>query len=279
MHPLRHITVISLLAAISCGRSDGVRLSAESEAVGLLHVDSALTRARQAMAKDSALPPAPAAQDAPEPEAESSQIDESSLLGTFELTYYWITREPKTRSEQRTTNLYTRRCKSIAKVSKKFARRLSLEGTGKLRDGRVVSSAGGCSCSSAPCYFVTGKKYRWGAGVAKRPLSPFRSVAVDPDHVAIGQTLYVRELDGLTMPGKAPYGGWVHDGCVIADDRGGGVNGAKIDFFAAHRSHYSSLNKRHRLKQVTAYDGAGRCDHLVNGDKPSTVVAANRGSI
>jgi hypothetical protein len=77
------------------------------------------------------------------------------------------------------------------------------------------------------------------------------------------------------MPGAKPWGGFVHDGCVIAHDTGGGVRGKQLDFFMAQRHHYASFDRRHRLKQVSVFDGASRCEK-----KGATVVAsANRNSI
>jgi 3D (Asp-Asp-Asp) domain-containing protein len=96
-------------------------------------------------------------------------------------------------------------------------------------------------------------------GAAQRPLAPFRSVAVDSSLVAIGTRLYIPELDGKTMPGQAPWGGFVHDGCVIADDRGGNIRGKQLDFFTARRGHYESLTKRLGLRRVTVHDGGDRC--------------------
>jgi 3D (Asp-Asp-Asp) domain-containing protein len=210
----------------------------------------------------------------PEEDGPARKADTGRPLGSFRLTYYWIATEGK---GKRTKTLYSKRCKPIAKVSRRFAKRLRMEGSGQLADGRLITTAGGCRCTKS-CYFVAGEKYRWGAGVSQRPLSPFRSIAVDTSHVSIGQTLYVPELDGLTMPGVAPYGGFVHDGCVIADDKGGGVRGRKIDFFAARKGHYKALFKRHGIKRITAYDGGGRCKSLAKG-RGSTGRAASRGSI
>jgi 3D (Asp-Asp-Asp) domain-containing protein len=74
--------------------------------------------------------------------------------------------------------------------------------------------------------------------------------------------LYIPELDGITMPGRSPYGGFVHDGCVMADDRGGNVRGNQIDFFAARRAYYKRLQKQHRLKKVTVFEGGAKCRRL-----------------
>jgi 3D (Asp-Asp-Asp) domain-containing protein len=182
-------------------------------------------------------------------------------LGSFKLSYYWM---PSEESGRRSVSLYTKSCKRIAKVSRPFSKKLQLEGGGKLLDGRVLIYAGKCSCSGTPCYKVAHQSHEWGTGVQDRPLSPFRSVAVDPSRVSIGTVMYVPELDGLTMPGHDPYGGFIHDGCVVADDRGGGIRGRQIDLFAAKQIHYSALNRRHRLKKVTVFQGGERCKTYKN---------------
>jgi 3D (Asp-Asp-Asp) domain-containing protein len=180
-------------------------------------------------------------------------------LGRFALTYYWIAHE-RDRRGKRTTRIYDPACEPIAKVSGEFAARLAREGTGKLKDGRVVNVAGPCECEYSPCFFhLDDENSRFGVGVLERPLSPFRSVAVDPSFVTIGKRLYIPELDGLPMPGTPPWGGFVHDGCVVADDRGGAVQGQQIDFFMVRRVYYQAFRRRHRLKQITVHDGGKYC--------------------
>jgi 3D (Asp-Asp-Asp) domain-containing protein len=169
---------------------------------------------------------------------------------------------PREKRPTDTISLYHRKScdRPIAQVSRAFYKQLKMQGTGKLRDGRTINISGPCGCSKRPCFFVMQSEKSWGVGVNKRPLSPFRSVAVDPAVVSIGKLLYLPELDGLTMPGKAPWGGFVHDGCVIADDQGGNIDGKQLDFFVGHRGAYNGLSRRHGLKRVTVYDGAGRCE-------------------
>lgn len=185
-------------------------------------------------------------------------------MGEFKLTYYWIAAEAK--QSRGTQPIFDKKCKKIARVSKAFKRKLIMEGSGKLKDGRLVTTAGGCKCDG-PCFWVADENSPWGLGVAQRPLSPFRSIAVDPKKVKIGTSLYVAELDGLTMPGAGDAGGFVHDGCVVADDRGGGVRGKKIDFFAAKRGHYMNFFKRHKITTVSVFEGGERCrDHAEQHD-------------
>jgi len=194
------------------------------------------------------------------------------LLGTFHMTYYWMEQEES--SDKKNTAIYTPSCKRIARVNRKFARRLAMEGTGRLEDGRTINVARKCTCKFSPCFFVAKDDHRWGVGVRSRPLSPFRSIAVDKRKIRYGTRVYIAELDGLTMPGAPPWGGFVHDGCVTADDTGGGVKGRQVDFFAAKRQHYDAFFRRHKLTRVTVYDGAERC----KDDRPEPE-AANRNSI
>ena len=113
------------------------------------------------------------------------------------------------------------KCEPIADVSKEFASQLTLQGTGKLRDGRVLNIWGACNCKRSPCFNVT--QAQWGTAGSGKSLQPIRTVAVDPKVVKLGSLLYVPLLEGRTMPGRAPWGGFVHDGCVVADDTGGHI--------------------------------------------------------
>ena len=67
------------------------------------------------------------------------------------------------------------------------------------------------------------------------------------------------QIDGVMMPGDAPWGDFVHDGCVSADDTGGGIIGMHVDFFAALREHYVALDGQLGLTDVTLHEGGARC--------------------
>ena len=179
-------------------------------------------------------------------------------LGSFQLTYYWVTTEDEF-SGAKDTSLYDASCNELAKVTAQFAASLKLEGTGRLSDGRILNYDGGCSCPTSPCYLVADAQHPWGYGVQGRALTPFRSIAVDTSVIAIGTPLYVAELDGVTMPGDAPWGSFVHDGCVVADDVGGGINGKHIDFFSALKQYYTTLDGQLGLTSVTVHEGGDRC--------------------
>lgn len=157
--------------------------------------------------------------------------------------------------------LFTDECHAIADVAPAFASELKIQGTGKLRDGRVLNISGNCRCETSPCYSVTANQ--WGTSGTGRPLQPFRTVAVDPKVVKLGTLLYVPLLEGRTMPGRSPWGGYVHDGCVVADDTGGGIDGNQLDLFVGRKAYFLGLSgsegSHSWARHVPVYDGSGIC--------------------
>lgn len=237
---MKRLTLLSVIAGFAIGAAGGaaLALSARPSPVGVAATARALAASLPRLEWHG--PEAPAGQ----------------RLGNFKLTYYYMPTE--TGGGPRVT-LFDKGCRRVARVSKAFERTLRMQGSGQLGDGRILTYSGRCDCPRSPCYRPGRKSHAWGTGVSERPLAPFRSVAVDPSLVSIGAVLYIPELDGLTMPGVSPWGGFVHDGCVVADDRGGGIRGRQVDFFAARKNHYTALDRRHRLKRVTVFDGGERC--------------------
>lgn len=153
-------------------------------------------------------------------------------------------------------------CDPISEVSREFAAQLALQGTGKLRDGRVVNIWGGCRCEQSPCFKVTAAT--WGTGGTGRPLQPFRTVAVDPKVVKLGSLLHIPMLEGMQMPGRPPYGGFVHDGCVVAEDVGGGIKGTQLDLFVGRKGWFlrdaASGGAHAWARHVPVFDGSRQCE-------------------
>lgn len=181
-----------------------------------------------------------------------------AALGSFELTYYWITEESAFGGSD-SVSLYDDSCHELSKVPQGFADAIKLEGTGRLTDGTVLNYSGSCGCPTSPCYFAVDAEHPWGQGVQSRALVPFRSVAVDKSVVPYGSSLYIEQLDGVQMPGEAPWGGFVHDGCVSADDTGSAIIGKHLDFFSARRADYLSINSLLGVSHVTVREGGDRC--------------------
>jgi 3D (Asp-Asp-Asp) domain-containing protein len=246
----------AMLALASCEGSSTV-------APALTAPDIQATPAHVVVAPEPAAPTAtPKAAAPPGPLGRS--------FGAFRFTMYYVAEEPQRRvsvddevladvsGAPDNFTLYSKKdCKPLAKVNRAFGHQLDIQGTGKLRDGRVVNTAGHCNCPHSPCYKEI--KAAWAMGAGGR-LEPFRSVAVDTRVIPMGTVLYIPELDGMTMPGKAPWGGFVHDGCVVAEDRGGGIAGHELDFFAAKKAYVTGLDKRYHLRRIHIYGGKGRCE-------------------
>src|SRR5262249_49056806 len=146
-------------------------------------------------------------------------------------------------------------------VSLRFLRQLAMEGTGLLTDGRLLNFDARCVCSweGVACFKEVTDGRTWGIGVDDRALVPFRSVAVDNEVIATGARIYVPDLDGLVMPGERPWGGFVHDGCLVADDRGSAINGQHLDFFVAEKAFWKLIDRDLRARSVRVYDGGARC--------------------
>lgn len=174
--------------------------------------------------------------------------------GTFALTYYWVESQPA--DDTREVTLYTEDCVEVARCSAPFASALTLAGTAKLADGRLLGVDGDCGCKRSPCVRVLPENQPWGCGVADRPLVPFRSIAVDRKLVPIGTALYIEELDGVRLPGFLPT---YHDGCVVADDTGDRMVGQRLDWFIGAQASYYILDARLHLTNVTVHDGGARC--------------------
>jgi 3D (Asp-Asp-Asp) domain-containing protein len=181
--------------------------------------------------------------------------------GSFKLTYYWVTAEDDFTAAA-DTQLFDSSCALLDTVPAAFADSLDTEGTGRLVDGRVINTTGPCNCGRSPCYDPVDTQHPWGTGVQNRALIPFRTIAVDPKVIPYGTPLYIEELDGVVMPGDSPWGGFVHDGCVIAGDTGGAIIGTHIDFFSGLKSGYTALDAKLALKTVTIHDGGARCPAL-----------------
>lgn len=215
--------------------------------------------------------------------------DEPKPLGRFDITFYYVIGEDEVAraAKKKAANdnvdagvadgstelasiappdlvtLYEpRACEPIAEVTKEFAAQARLQGTGKLRDGRVINIWGACPCERKPCFKVTPNK--WGTAGNGKPLQPFRTVAVDRTVVKLGSLLYVPLLEGRTMPGRPPWGGYVHDGCLVADDTGGGINGKQLDLFVGRKAYYLGLSghggSHAWARHIPVYDGSKICE-------------------
>jgi hypothetical protein len=180
--------------------------------------------------------------------------DTGTYFGTVDLTYYWVAYEGDYSGAADTT-LQTCANSDLATVPYAFAVALRLEGTGKLLDDRLLNVA--CPCGGGfSCFVELGPGFPWGMGSASNPLEPFVSIAVDHDVIAHGTVLYSPDLDGLELPE-----GGTHDGCLRADDVGGGIDGMHVDWFVGLAENYQLLDPL-VPEQIDLHENAGACAWL-----------------
>lgn len=187
--------------------------------------------------------------------------------GPFRLSYYWIAEEGKAPASH-AWPLYGRDCRSVlARTYRAFHHALSREGTGLLRDGRMLNFDSRCPCAapghggSRVCYrLVDRRAYPWGQGASgsggdgPAPLRPLRSVAVDPAVIPLGTVLFLPELAGRPGPD-----GRIMDGCVRADDTGRLIRGRRVDLFAGHERWARWLHRTYGWRAVRVLPGQGHC--------------------
>ncbi len=138
----------------------------------------------------------------------------------FRTTWYWVVDEADY-ARKHLVPLLTPTGRVIKRVPRRFLRRLHVEGTGRLRDGRVVNWA------APKRYVVVDRSAPFGLGAQGRALIPFRSVAVDRNLIPLGTVFYIKEFDGVALPT-----GRQHDGCFVAADVGSAVRDRHVDLFA-----------------------------------------------
>lgn len=143
-------------------------------------------------------------------------------LGRFRNTYYYVVLESLYDPLPRVVPLLDLRDQVVATVSAEFKRAISIEGTGRLVDGRVINYAG--KKDGTVRWHET--RHPYGHGVGDCPLVPFRTVAVDRTRIPLGTTVRIDETVGMVLPD-----GTNHDGVWVADDVGSAIQGDRIDLF------------------------------------------------
>ncbi len=159
----------------------------------------------------------------------------------------------------RWAEIYTKEGYFFGKIPERLACNLKLEGSGLMSDGRVVNYTGSCPYGYGTCFEQLDiSDFPFGRGAGVRPLIPFKSVAVDPRVIPIGEPLYIPEFDGLVLPD-----GSIHDGCVRADDTGGGIKKRKMDFFVVTYGNFRFLlDELLGVTWITPHIQAPRCEYL-----------------
>lgn len=185
------------------------------------------------------------------------QDKKSVDVGRFYPTFYQIAREDLRPGQpgERLVKLKDGAGRTLAAVSSAFRRALNMQGTGMLKDGRVLNVARKVNGQRRYVALPDGS---FGLGVAGFRISPYRSIALDfdllcerlsghascqPDNVLprgvrnrgisrknkkklVGTLLFLPAIKGASMPG-----GQIHDGFLCAVDVGGGIKFDRMDLF------------------------------------------------
>jgi 3D (Asp-Asp-Asp) domain-containing protein len=177
----------------------------------------------------------------------------------FALRFYWLAFEDSYDEDYDEVDVYTRQGWFLGSYPERFVKSIRMEGSGVLADGRVINYAGRCRFGVGTCFEqLDPTTHPFGRGAGRRPLVPFKSVAVDQRLIPIGEPLYIPEFDGMLLPD-----GSVHDGCVRADDTGGGIKQRKMDFFVISYDNFRFLLDRlWGTIWITPHIEAPRCEYL-----------------
>jgi 3D (Asp-Asp-Asp) domain-containing protein len=189
------------------------------------------------------------------------------LVGTFVHTFYWMEFEADYPGAP-DTPLAGRDCQPLATVSKAFADRVCVEGTGRLTSGALLNLSGPCACGYpcpdtgvSVCFFSAPEKSaHWGYGSNGNPLVPLRSLAIAGDVLPRGTVLYIPEWNGVKMPEADGIGGFEHDGCFRIDDIGYGIEGTHYDLYTGTSNLWQELEAlRPTNSSSTLYRDPPRC--------------------
>ncbi|TNE45157.1 MAG: hypothetical protein EP343_28210 [Deltaproteobacteria bacterium] len=168
--------------------------------------------------------------------SQDGQVHEASRgadAGLHRITVYWLAQEKRNDRYRRRRSvrlIHRKTGRLLARVSRRFAKDLLMQGTGKLYHRGLIQYAGRCGRKSRMrCMKVrrlNRRKYPMSVGAMGRALIPFRSLAVDSRKIPLGSSVYIPLL-GKILRKK----GYKHNGCFVAHDRGGRIRGSKIDLF------------------------------------------------
>lgn len=148
-----------------------------------------------------------------------TELKKGEVIGKFLDTYYFNVMEENYPGKQ-TVPVKGPGGKIIAKVTPGFWEHLSVEGTGILRNGKVLNWSEKLNCFvyvEAPMANGTCK------------LEAFRTVASDPKVIPPGTIIKIDETVGLKLPD-----GTVHDGIWRVEDSGGDVRNGHLDLYVGN---------------------------------------------
>ncbi len=152
------------------------------------------------------------------------------LSGNYKPTFYWVGMEQPSNAP-RNKPLYGMDESVLVWVTERFWRKIRLEGTGRMLDGRVLNFGAWRNLPGGgrDILFREVDPYSpYGYGYEDRPLVPFRSIAVDPRKIPLDTEIYIPQARGAVLPDGA-----IHNGYFKAVDVGQAIQELRIDVFTA----------------------------------------------
>ncbi|MBC7690518.1 MAG: hypothetical protein H7222_02005 [Methylotenera sp.] len=146
----------------------------------------------------------------------------SGVNGRYRNTYYYSVQESDFKGQPQTEEMRDMNEKVVARVSKGFMKEISIEGSGRLLDGRIINFQG----RKEGVARWTTTRHEFGRGVGDCPLIPFHTIAVDPERIPLGSVVYIPGTEGMRLPD-----GSIHDGVWRAEDIGSAILKDRMDLF------------------------------------------------
>lgn len=156
----------------------------------------------------------------------------------YTMTYYWTYNykdEPVNGGPQ--VELLTSNNEVIAVVEENLAKRISMEGSGFLPDGRLINLSNGYDWPNSRFFVVDPLVAPYGYDSQGGPLQPWISVAVDTAVIPLNSDVYVKEFDGVKLPDGSLHKGWFK-----AVDTSHSFSGKWIDIFTMDYPGYLYMN-------------------------------------
>ncbi|TNE51367.1 MAG: hypothetical protein EP343_04545 [Deltaproteobacteria bacterium] len=176
-------------------------------------------------------------------------------LGAYRLTVYWLSSERRFRG-RKLYSLYDGKLR-ISRVSRRFAKALRLQGSGRLNDGTIVQYVRRCRGRCMQVRVINRQVFPMGVGAAGVALQPLRSVAASR-RFRFGSSLYIPKLARILRKR-----GQEHSGCFMVHDRGGRIRGKRLDLFTGSRRIFRRFVGRSLPRYVRVYVNHPRCSSHV----------------
>lgn len=166
------------------------------------------------------------------PEFAAPAADAPPIAAKLRNTHYYTIFETDY-SGKANTSVLDVRGRVLAKVPVAFYKDLLIEGSGKLKNGKVLNF--GARVGGKSRYEISPNP--WGNGVGRCVLVPFRTVAVDKRVIPLGSVVYIDQTDGMLLPD-----GTRHDGVWRADDVGSAIQRDRVDLYIGKREWNNALS-------------------------------------